>query len=508
MNKRFVCKLLILIFASSLFVITSVTAQQVRTLTYEDAIEIALNRSYTVKSYEANLQAMEYSFDYYKAMFKPRIDFSMFAPSLDERVSPIQRPDGLPVYNSTGMMRIGSNLRFTYMLPTGGNFALSSQLYRENLKTVLALQNYTELQTDQAYSSLSLSFDQPIFTTNTLQENLEEARYWYERSSSLFTRGQMDIIYNVTEGFYALFRATREVEIARDKLNNSEEAHRIAKLKYESGRIPEGDVLIAEVEMSQNRASLLEKVGDLEREKDNFKQFIGLDQDEDIQIITDLKYEAFEIDPDNAIEEAQKNRLEIYESELEIKLQEINIDRAERQREFKGEISAYYDITGVSTTGSGSSRDLFESSFDNFVDRPPNRGIKLTFSYPVFDWGRGKSRVQQETVTLKEKNLSLENTKRTIVKEVKDIVRRVNEAANRLVIHEKNQEVARRSYEISRLRFENGDITSQELGREQERLAETQLQYLNAFITYQLSVNDLKRKTLWDFKNNRSYLIN
>ena len=43
---------------------------------------------------------------------------------------------------------------------------------------------------------------------------------------------------------------------------------------------------------------------------------------------------------------------------------------------------------------------------------------------------------------------------------------------------------------------------------EQERLAETQLQYLNAFITYQLSVNDLKRKTLWDFKNNRSYLIN
>ena len=200
MNKRFVCKLLILIFASSLFVITSVTAQQVRTLTYEDAIEIALNRSYTVKSYEANLQAMEYSFDYYKAMFKPRIDFSMFAPSLDERVSPIQRPDGLPVYNSTGMMRIGSNLRFTYMLPTGGNFALSSQLYRENLKTVLALQNYTELQTDQAYSSLSLSFDQPIFTTNTLQENLEEARYWYERSSSQFTRGQMDIIYGSRAG--------------------------------------------------------------------------------------------------------------------------------------------------------------------------------------------------------------------------------------------------------------------------------------------------------------------
>ena len=66
--------------------------------------------------------------------------------------------------------------------------------------------------------------------------------------------------------------------------------------------------------------------------------------------------------------------------------------------------------------------------------------------------------------------------------------------------------MAQRSYEISRMRFENGDLTSQELGREQERLAETQLSYLDAFIQYQLSVADLKRKTLWDFKNNKSYL--
>jgi outer membrane protein len=507
MNKPGKFSLLILIVISQMIFFADISAQEIRTLTYEDAIAIALEKSYTVKSFEANLQAMEHYFDFHKATFKPRIDLSMFAPTLDERVAPIQRPDGLPVYNSTGLSRVGSDLRFTYILPSGGNFALASQFYRENLKTVLALDNYRELKTEQAYSSVSLSFDQPIFTKNTLRENLDEARYLYERSSSQFTRGQMDIIYSVSQGFYSLYRATRELEIALEKLTNSEEAYRIAKLKNESGRIPEGDVLIAEVEVGQNKAALLENEGNLEREKDDFKQLIGLDQDDLITILTDLKYETFEIDQNKAIEEAQKSRFEIYESELNIKLQEISVDRAERTREFKGEISAYYDITGVSTTGTGSSRDLFESSFDNFVDRPPNRGVKMTFSYPVFDWGRGKSKVQQETVTLKEKNLSLENTKRTIIKGVKDTVRRVNEASSRLEIHEKNQTVAQRSYEISSLRFENGDITSQELGREQERLAETQLQYLNAFITYQLSVNDLKRKTLWDFKYNRSYLI-
>ena len=277
-------------------------------------------------------------------------------------------------------------------------------------------------------------------------------------------------------------------------------------MKGETGRIPEGDVLIAEVAAAQDRANLSESIGNLEKEKDDFKQLIGLELNQEIQIITDLKYDTFAIDLDKAIEEAQKNRLEIYEAELDIELQKIELDRAKRERELKGNISAYYDITGVSTIGKGTTRELFESSFDNFVDRPPNRGVTFSLSYPIFDWGRGSARKQQEQARLRETKLSYEDTKVTVVREVRNVVRSVEEAKNRLKINEKNQEVAQRSYEISRMRFENGDITSQELGVEQERLATTQLNYLDAFITYQLAIADLKRKTLWDFQNNRSYL--
>ena len=477
-----------------------------RILTDEEAISIALRKSYTVKSYLENKIAMQQSFNYHKAMFKPRLDFSIFTPSWNENVIEIQRADSLPVYNSFGSMRYGGNLKFTYILPTGGNFELSSLMYRDDLKTVLAKKNYDELKSKQAYTSLSISFDQPIFTTNTLQESLKEAEYLYVKSSSQFTRGQMNIVYNVTQGFYSLYQATREVEIAREKLKNSDEAYRISKLKGETGRIPEGDVLIAEVAAAQDRANLSESIGNLEREKDAFKQLIGLDINEDIQIITDLKYDSFRIDLTKAIEEALKNRLEIYESELDIKLQKIQLNRAKRIREFSGNISAYYDITGVSTLIEGPTKELFESSFDNFVDRPPNRGVTLTLSYPIFDWGRGSARVQQETAILRESKLSRENTKVSIIREVRDIVRTVEEAKNRLIIHEKNQQVAQRSYEISRMRFENGDITSQELGMEQERLATSQLDYLAAFIAYQVATADLKRKTMWDFQNNRSYL--
>ncbi|MFX0133234.1 MAG: TolC family protein, partial [Candidatus Hodarchaeota archaeon] len=288
------------------------------------------------------------------------------------------------------------------------------------------------------------------------------------------------------------YKATREVEIAHEKLKNSEESYLIAKLKAETCRIPEGDVLITEVEMAQNKANLSESVGHLQRKKDAFKQLIGLDLDENIQIITNLKYDTFKIDLNRATNEALKNRLEVYETELDIKLQKIRVDRARIIRELKGNISAYYDVTGVSTTGGGAIRDLFESSFQNFVYRPPNRGIMFDISYPIFDWGRGSTRVQQEQANLREAESSYKNTRLTIIREVRDIVRSVEEAKNRLKIHEKNQQVAWRSYEISRIRFENGSINSQRLADQQERLAETQLVYLDAFITYQLAVADLK----------------
>jgi outer membrane protein TolC len=495
-----------LIYAIAAFVILLQVVAHARVLTYEDAINIALKESYTIKSFEQNKEAMEWAYTFSKAEFKPRLDIAVYAPSWTESVIPVQQANGLPVYNSFGSMQMGGELAFTYMLPTGGNLALSSQLYRDNLNTSLASQNYRTLSTNKAYSRLAVSFNQPIFTKNEKKENLIEARHYYDRSTSRFTRGQMDIIYEVTRGFYTVYRTTREVEIAQEKLANAEEAYRIAEIKAQNGRIPEVDVLITKVDLARSQALVSESKNNLEREKDSFKQLIGLSLEEEIEIVTDLKYASFVVQMDKAIQSALAHRLELNEAKLNIELQKIQLDRAERYSELKGNISAYYDVTGLSTIESASSRDLFESSFDNFVDRRPNRGVTFSISYPIFDWGRGSAMEQSQKARLNDYELDLDNTRKEIIREVRDVVRSVEEAKNRLSIHEQNQQVSQMTYEISRKRFENGDINSQELALEQERLADSQLAYLDAFITYQLHVADLKRTTLWDFEGGKSYL--
>ncbi len=476
-----------------------------KTITYEEAIRIALGESYTVKYYKEEMDATHYSYLYTRAQFKPMLDFSLFTPSWKEALTEIKQVDDLPVYNSIGSLQVGGDLGFTYVLPTGGNFAFSSKMYWENYRATLS--DDEELKRDQVYSRFALSFDQPIFTANKLKENMNVAELNFRKTSYYFTRVQMDIVYDVTNSFYQVYKLAYEHKINQDRLINSQEAYRITKLKQETGNLPEGEILIAEITVAQDEARVMESQGKLDAAKDQFKLLIGLELSEEIDLQADMEFDAFLIDMQLAIDEALQNRMEIKENNLDIQLQEIEVKRAKREREFSGNISAYYDFTGLSTRSDGTVNQLIGSSFQNMVDRPANRGIALTVSYPIADWGRAKNLIKREQVRMKQRELNLENTKRTIEREIREIVRTVYEAEKRYRINRRNQEVAIESYRISQLRFENGDMTSQELSIEQDRLSQVQLAYIESYITYRLSVADLNRKTMYDFENNRSFLL-
>lgn len=481
--------------------------QATRKITYDEALAIALGESFTSRYYKEDMEATHYSYLYTKAQFKPMLDFGLFTPSWNEEVQGISQVDGLPVYNSVGSLRAGGNLSFTYVLPTGGNLALTSKMYWENYRTTLSQKDNQKLERNQVYSRVALTFDQPVFTANTLKENMKVAALEFEKSRCYFTRVQMDIVYNVTQSFYDVYEAAYEHTINQERLRNSREAYRITKLKQETGNLPEGENLIAEIAVAQDEARVMESQGNLEAAKDEFKLLIGLDLKEDIELEAEMEFETFLIDLQTAIDEALRNRMEIQERNLDISLQDIEIKRAKREREFKGKISAYYDFTGLSTREGGSVGQLVGSSFRNMGERPSNRSIEFTLSYPIADWGRAKNLVRSRQVRKKQQELQLDNTKRSIEKEIREIVRNVYEAEKRYRLNQRNREAAQESYRISQLRFENGDLTSQELFIEQERLAQVQLSYIESYITYRLSVADLNRKTMYDFENNRSYLL-
>ena len=146
---------------------------------------------------------------------------------------------------------------------------------------------------------------------------------------------------------------------------------------------------------------------------------------------------------------------------------------------------------------------MFEDSWA-ILQKTPNRGLTFNLTIPIFDWGKNRADVHAAEAQLYQNELGLQNLYVTIEREVRDVVRTLYETFDRVQMLAKSKEVSEKSFDISLQRFANGDITSVELARASDQLNTAKLSYLTAYNAYKLSLADLKRKTLYDFENDRS----
>ncbi len=497
---------LLVIFFVLIFNISVLFAQNNTpiTLTLDDAIEIALEKSYNMKLLKLSVLRTQEDLIAAKGRFRTRALMDFDVPNFTERLTGIQQGYGFTIYNTMGAYRYQGNLNIIQPLPTNGELRISSSLY--HLKESFLTLADTDTTTRRFSTSISLNFTQPLFTINNLKYGLKRAQLNYDRATRLFSRRELDIIYEVTGEFYSLYRATRQKEIAQDQANQTQQTYELAQKKYNAGLIPEVEALQMEVDLADSKNNLFMAETQLKQQADYFKQLIGLSLDENIQVRTDFDYQTFTIDSIKAIEQGLKNRSEIREREIELELKKMSVKEVDSRWQIRGDLSAFYDLSGISAIDliEDDFRSLFNSSISDLKNRPRNKGIVFKLTVPLWDWGVNKAEVAAAKVNVETAEYDLAELKKTIFREIRSAIDGVKQAENRLEVLKKSEQVAQKSYQISLHRFENGDITSQELALEQQRLTNAKLAYLDAFIAYQLAVADLKRKTMYDFKEGTS----
>jgi outer membrane protein TolC len=349
---------------------------------------------------------------------------------------------------------------------------------------------YAEQKNPLTFSpQLSLQFRQPLFTINKLKTGYRKADLNLENTLQTYSRSQLDIIYNVTSNFYYLFRAQRQVEIDSAQVQQSENAHRLAKLKQQAGLFPELEVLRLEVEVANARNTMTNSEANLKRIEDAFKLSIGLPIEDLVKVSTELSYRPIAISLDKAIAEALQRRTELRSDDISIQLSEISVRETDAQTQITGELFLSYGIFNR--------RDRFRDAFQDFSN---DRRAVFGLTVPLWDWGKNGAEVQAAQASLESNRLTRQNRVDLIKQEIRDAVRSLQSAQQRLEITQRSEELAEKSYKISLLKFENGDLSSQDLALEQNRLTQARTNSLNAIIDYKQALADLRRKTLWDFE--------
>jgi outer membrane protein TolC len=238
-----------------------------------------------------------------------------------------------------------------------------------------------------------------------------------------------------------------------------------------------------------------------------FKHKLGLELADSIYLQGELVYNRIDVDEDFAVSHGLENRMELREHEISLELSEIAIKRNRSYGQINGTISGYYEFIGNQKNNMPISiGESFGNSWDVMRDRPGNFGVALTVNIPIIDWGENKAMVRAAESSLKMNQISLEEEKINIEMEIRNTVKQLRSSLRRLELLEKNLEVAEKSFEISKQRFSNGDIDSQAMALERERLNTAYIAHLDSYVQYKLLLADLMRKSFFDFESGTSVI--
>lgn len=495
----------ILIFLCTMLISASASARNYH-LSIDEAITLALNQGFDAKQSQLQLDNARHNMDVSQRRTKTSVDLRLQAPNFTERVTPLQQPNQLPIYNTIGNLTWGSALQLTQpILLTDGRITLQSD-FQQLRQSIFQEQIDATDRSKRFVSSLSIRFNQPLFVPNQLKLNLERAQLQLARSQQTFTSTQLNVVYNITQFFYNTYSAQRRLEIAKDALAQQTQSAELAQKKYEAGLIPEVDALLMEVDLARSRNQLLQAQGSFTRQSDALKLELGLSLDDSVQVHVSLELTHFDIDEEIAIAHGLKHQASLNQRQIDYRLSEIALKDVRSQGALRGDFSASYERTGIGNdpTEDISSRDLFDASWNDLRRRPRNLGLQLILTMPLWDSDLNRARVAQAQTQLDQSQLRLENQRQQVMLSIRNTIVRLRESQSRLDVLRRSEDVAKRTYEINLARFENGNITAQDLTQTRDGLTQARQNYLSAYIQYQIAIADLKRQTLYDFENNKS----
>ena len=463
-------------------------------LTLEASVELAKEKSYTMQNLKENLKIAEYNLKSATASLKTHIDFSLTMPEFNQTVRTWDDTTGVSFY-SVKRMDYGGIVTVNQPLITNGN------IYWET-----SLNSYDDFYNDDRSATFNtrLRLRQPIdalYGYNAIRSSLKSARLDYERTNKSLRREELNLVYRVSSAYYNLLSLQRSTEIALLDYERQTEANQIAQNKYASGLIREVDALQMEVDLAEAQNSYEMALINQESAINSFKELLGIELTDSVVLNDELKYNIVVVDADKAVEYALKNRTELRDQDIAIEQQKMSIRQRKAEGMVRGYFDAYVQKTGTSmgdiTTSYGST---IQTSANDFMGRPINYGVGFTVSVPILDWGENRARVRAAEARQRQNYLAKEELERSIETETRNSVAQLNNNLKRLQLLEKNVVIAEKSFDITLQRFSDGDIDSQTLALERNRLNSAYRNHLSAYIAYQLSLADIMRKTLYDFE--------
>jgi outer membrane protein TolC len=469
-------------FAIGLLACSIGFSQQV--LTLEMVLQMAQEKS--IQSLLTKNEFLEAYWNYkmYRAEQLPNLYLDMMPISYDKSFAQIynvvdEKDEFVEMYKLGGST--GLNL-MQNIGPTGGTVSLSSSLYR--------VQNLY-IDNDISYSSIPfmINYHQPLFAHNEYKWDKIIEPKKYEKAKSELLQDLQELNVEAVSVFFQVISAQNNVLMAESEVAATDTLLRIGRTRQEIADIDREDLLNLELNHSNARVKLLQYREELRKAKDQFRLFTGLGHSVDFRLLIPGSPPSVELSPDDALTLARMNNPDIFVLEIDRLEAQKNSDKAVKAFRFNMNMDLSY---GLNQTG----MDIPQAYSD-----PLDRQLAIiSLQVPILDWGRRKRAValaqSREEIVNAQSNLELQNIEQEIMNlayqyELKELESESTAKAD---------SIAKISYELTLIRFRNGEAGIIDLDNSQSKKDAARQQYLTTQEKFWALFYQLQATTLYDLR--------
>lgn len=455
-------------------------------LTIEKAMDIAEKNSPGLRRSHMNLERYQQNLIAQRASLKSKFSLNLNPVDynknrrFDNRLSQWYTNE---TFSTSGTFQVDQPI-----LWTDGVISLINRFgWQDNNSDVEGIKNSNKAFSNDLYLQLS----QPIFTYNKRKMELKQIEYDYENANISYALQRLNTEKQITDQFYAVYMNQRNLAISREELANAQQSYDIIKNKVEADLAAKDELFQAEVNLATAKSSVEERIVALENSKDQLKQTLGMNLDEDLTVFAEIDVKPVEVNVEQAIRHGLESRLELRQREIESEELGFEMIRTKALNEFKGDISLSFGLIG-------DNRHL-ENIYQNPTQNPR---VAISFTVPIFDWGEKKARIKAQKVAQQINELDFHEDKVDIELNIRQVWRSLENLRTQIKIAEQNVKNAQLTYDLNLTRYREGDITGMEISQFQTQLSNKKITYSQTLINYKIELLNLKILSLYDFEKN------
>ncbi len=321
--------------------------------------------------------------------------------------------------------------------------------------------------------NINFSYNYPLNSRprEETRTEIENSRISAIQSDMSLHMREQQITDQVISSYWNIKRLELESDIQNERLLQARRIEFINKVKLENEQIAELDYGQAQVDVLNNEANLIGIEGDLRSSVERFNVILGLPLTTRLELEDDLEMKPL---PMSSSEYIQK----VTETNLELETLRLSIRRLKNS---------------LRVARMGQQPSL---TWTNFYDRSDegdqNIGTGLVFNWNFGDGGATKARVRALEENLKQSEIDLWNTERSLVQETYNDLRGLQLELQRIDILEKNVEMAARVLDNALFTYTNyGEISFRQMQDFQIDLATNRSRLVQAMVSYNVSKSNL-----------------